>query len=103
MWVCGQTDIRLYESESSDIQAAFELVDWLPSIDCGSSTVEHWTPFSTKVVLEANRKLAQRRQGDAFALPRELIGIIHFKPKTTEEIRAAFSKASRRLREGDLG
>lgn len=61
--------------------------------------MQHWTPFSHKVVIEANSRLSKRKQGAPFALPRELLGVISFKPKTTEEIREAFRSASRRLRQ----
>lgn len=59
----------------------------------------HWTPFSLKVVIKANSRLSKRKHGATFALPKELLGIISFKPKTTEEIREAFRSASRRLRQ----
>lgn len=60
----------------------------------------HWTPFSREVILEANRRLCQRRQGLTFDLPSELSGVFRFKPKTTEEISEAFRAASRKLRQG---
>lgn len=59
-----------------------------------------WTPFSRKVVLEANSRLSRRKQSAPYALPDELRGVINFKPKTTEEIREAFKSASRKLRQG---
>jgi GGDEF domain-containing protein len=59
-----------------------------------------WTPFSPKVILEANRRLSQRKQGTSFALPAELTGIFNFRPKTTEELGEAFRAASRKLRQG---
>lgn len=60
----------------------------------------HWTPFSREVILEANRRLGQRKQGLTFDLPSELSGVFRFKPKTTEEISEAFRTASRKLRQG---
>jgi hypothetical protein len=60
----------------------------------------HWTPFSREVILEANRRLSQRKHGLTFELPSELSGVFRFKPKTTEEINEAFRAASRNLRKG---
>jgi len=60
-----------------------------------------WTPFSREVILEANRRLSQRKErGASFTLPEELKGVFSFKRKTTAELSEAFRAASRRLRQG---
>lgn len=59
-----------------------------------------WKSFSRSVVIESNERLLQKKRGVSFSMPEELKGIIAYKPRTRQEIKAAFEEASRRLRQG---
>jgi hypothetical protein len=48
--------------------------------------------FSERVVLQANAQLIQQR-GRPTSLPRELLGIVTYRPRTVEEIKSAFACA----------
>jgi hypothetical protein len=48
--------------------------------------------FSERVVLRANAQLIQQR-GRPTSLPRELLGIVTYRPRTVEEIKSAFACA----------
>lgn len=52
--------------------------------------------FSRQVVFQANAQLIQQR-GRPTSLPRELLGIVRYRPKTLEEIRNAFAFAYAKL------
>jgi tRNA uridine 5-carbamoylmethylation protein Kti12 len=96
MWVNWWNE----ESEASDIKDARSAVDSLRPNYRRDSTMDNWKSFSRKVVLEANSRLSQRKQGISFALPKELAGIVEFRQKSTEDIEQAFRAASRKLRRG---
>ncbi len=48
--------------------------------------------FSERVVLRANAQLIQQR-GRPTSLPRELLGIVTYRPRTVGEIKSAFACA----------
>jgi hypothetical protein len=48
--------------------------------------------FSEQVVLRANAQLIQQR-GRPTSLPREMLGIVTYRPKTLQEIKSAFASA----------
>ena len=48
--------------------------------------------FSEQVVLRANAQLIQQR-GRPTSLPRELLGIVTYRPRTIQEIKSAFAAA----------
>lgn len=48
--------------------------------------------FSEEVVLGANARLIQQR-GRPTSLPRELLGIVSYRPRTIDEIKSAFASA----------
>lgn len=52
--------------------------------------------FSRDVVLKANARLIQQR-GRPTGLPRELLGIVSYRPRTVEEIKSAFAAAYAKL------
>ncbi|AMA44507.1 hypothetical protein ACI2KC_16115 [Pseudomonas monteilii] len=54
--------------------------------------------FSDQLVVEANAKLAKRRDGTRRTLPLEVGDIIYSMRQSTDEIRTAFEIASARLR-----
>ena len=59
------------------------------------------THFSRDVVLRANAHLIQRK-GRPAELPRELLGIVDYRPRTVEEINSAFARAYAKLRESEF-
>lgn len=56
--------------------------------------------FSQHVVAQANAQLIQQR-GRPTSLPRELLGIINYKPKTLGEIKSASASAYAKLRQAN--
>lgn len=59
------------------------------------------THFSRDVVLRANAHLIQQK-GRPAKLPRELLGIVDYRPRTVEEISSAFAQAYAKLRETEF-
>ncbi|WP_341961448.1 hypothetical protein [Pseudomonas sp. RC10] len=59
------------------------------------------TPFSRDVVLRANAHLIEQG-GRPAKLPRELLGVVTFRPRTIEEINSAFASAYAKLRETEF-
>jgi hypothetical protein len=57
--------------------------------------------FSRDVVLRANAHLIEHG-GRTAKLPRELLGIVTFRPRTIEEINSAFASAYAKLRETEF-
>lgn len=57
--------------------------------------------FSREVVLRANAHLIEHG-GRPAKLPRELLGIVTFRPRTIEEINSAFASAYAKLRETEF-
>jgi len=54
--------------------------------------------FSERVVLRANAQLIQQR-GRPTSLPRELLGIVTYRPRTVEEIKSAFACAYAKMQQ----
>ncbi|MFJ3524449.1 hypothetical protein ACIPO9_18385 [Pseudomonas sp. NPDC090203] len=57
--------------------------------------------FSRDVVLRANAQLIEHG-GRPAKLPRELLGVVTFRPRTIDEINTAFATAYARLRETEF-
>lgn len=57
--------------------------------------------FSRDVVLRANAHLIEQG-GRPATLPRELLGIVTYRPRTIEEINSAFASAYAKLRETEF-